>query len=79
MLRGSPSGGIIPTFNSLLQSSARGRDINEKKKPLEVRRTIKNCTSEISEDSSMTFASALCNAGRKSWLTVFLITEAPIR
>ena len=49
---------------SLLQSFARGRSINEKKTSSEV--TNKNCASEIPEGSSMTFASALCNAGLKS-------------
>ncbi len=32
----------------------------------EVRKTIKNCTKEVPEGNSVTFASALCNAGFKS-------------
>lgn len=36
-----------------------------KKRPVKVK-TVKNCADEIPEGSSMTFAAALCNAGRKS-------------
>ena len=52
---------------SLLQSSAQGmKAFNEKIEASEVRKTIKNCANEVPEGNSMTFASAMCNAGLKS-------------
>lgn len=44
-----------------------------------VRMTIKNCAEEVPEGNSMTFASALCNAGLKSYSKAFMIAQSEAR
>ena len=53
--------------------STRHETSMKRKVPLKVRKTIKNCANEVPEGNSKTFASAMCNAGLKSWAKAFMI------
>ena len=57
---------IPTTVKDLFSNPAHEATRLMKSRASEVRKTIKNCANEVPEGNSMTFASAMCNAGLKS-------------